>query len=422
MQARLVTPPFNAYPAPQTKKPGVDKNVRFGGLGPFVFLDKLENAFMSLIVTDVGGMGIPRTTTEYIKRGPDAARENFIRDFSGTFFNMFVIGIFSQALLKLWGGKKSILNPKGMQHSRWINAEAADAFGQIALDVLRKETTSSNFRDQFYGAVIRSLHSSDVSKAPYMMEQALSGSGHTMQKSPSDTLVKLFREAAQGTPATFDPPKWHQKLKGKLPDFTPPTDNSLLTKIDTEAKLNRLLSRQVDLTYKLNYGPDAGKTITLASRGRQSLLKQLHYFDEQVLGRALQEAEQYAQMPGQYWNEGMAKALYAPRQSGLLAKIFPRAKDGLIDYVVKSKRWFTILPLILTISSAVSIAFLNNYLTKRKNGGKNYFPGEGRQVATNNIPTSTTPTSGLPPGQRLAASQGMFSHIKQLQQSGGTTR
>ena len=73
-----------------------------------------------------------------------------------------------------------------------------------------------------------------------------------------------------------------------------------------------------------------------------------------------------------------AERIFTVNRRGFTGKLFPRAGDGLIDYIKKSKTLYVVIPLFLTLTSAISVAFLNNWLTKRKNGGKDYFPGEGK--------------------------------------------
>ena len=116
----------------------------FGGVTDIISagVGKLENRFIELLVTDVGGMGLPRTTLEAINRGPDAARENFIRDFSGTFFNMFALGLFSRMMLKLFGDRVGALNPQGVNARAWIDAELMSRFGETYREVLAAAETA----------------------------------------------------------------------------------------------------------------------------------------------------------------------------------------------------------------------------------------------------------------------------------------
>lgn len=371
----------------------------------------LENRFLELLVTDVVGMGVTRTGIEYVKRGPDAARENAIRDATGTFFNMFSTGLFSHLLLKTVGGHLKKFNPKWVDQKSWITAALLDhdAFGSRYLSALEQSNSIPEAREQFIRNVLSDLRNSNDEMANTAFRSALGSetvaanstlNGKLTQEGIEELVQALAHKGVEGGPnwekplgtynfeamvaerkalhalkmtedKAFDAAKERMKLSSQ---YHGKTEKEALEALIEIAKRHGL-SDVVDI------GSAQGENLKVVLEGLRNTL-------HEVVDRG---TEGLAGDP--QWKEKTAERTF--NKIGEKAKGFlPKAEDGLISYINKSKRLYTHLPIALTIVCGVSIAFLNNWLTKRKNGGKSYFPGEGKAAQTLN---TVAEANSLPP-------------------------
>lgn len=397
----------------------------FGGVTDLISagVGKLENRFVELLVTDVGGMGLPRTTLEAVKRGPDAARENAIRDFTGTFFNMFALGIFSRMMLKMFGDHIGALNPKGVNARAWIDADLLSAFGDIYHEVLKDPSyaTKAEVRREFVKRTLRRLEAggallgqeahkaglAHVDEATRALVDSQLALGTKQGRLTWAGILQLATDLEQkqlqpgvGKPGLHSvtgvspidemaekivKSKRYQAARRGLFDevFKDGLDIGLLRERLRQSMMRlkgedrdalRLMvetAKKEGLSSSVNVVDDAGKVV-VKGKNLELTLRQIGHMLEEVVDRSTHGVNDKAAG----WKDKVAERMFAVNRKGLMGKLFPRAGDGLIDYIKKSKTLYVVIPLILTVSSAVTVAFINNWITKMKNGGKDYFPGE----------------------------------------------
>ncbi|MBY0404859.1 MAG: hypothetical protein K2X66_13245 [Cyanobacteria bacterium] len=165
-----------------------------------------------------------------------------------------------------------------------------------------------------------------------------------------------------------------------------------------------------------------GTETLLSKRSLASTLGELKHFLEQFGDRVLYSHQNlYDSKTGELSSktfeelgvstQGLMTKLLGPAQeSGILAKIgkyLPTfsgevEKVGLIPYAMKSRWLLTALPIVLTIAVSVSISFINNWITRRRHGGKVFFPGEGGPTAQANSHSNLQTGRSFDPSQRLS--------------------
>ena len=368
---------------------------QFGaGMGDAVanLIGKVDSSkVLELATTDILGMGIPRTAIEQVKRGPDAAREEAIRNFSATFTNVFLAGLYSYVFIKLFG-KTNIYNPKRIPPEAFINAESLSAFGRMTEDVLAnpKIKNIKQARQAFYRRALLSLQSADhvigatdftraSAEAGLKGKQAVTYSAG-LGDAPLEKLVQQYGLDDAGRAALTDSmevkPSWLERLRLKKPARN-------VSKLFYEGVIEPE-ARLAGLTEKVNLIDEKTAT-SVMTRNRRQLIKEIGYYGEHFLSKAFEGVNDKSKG----WKEKVVDTLTRPSTS----KLLPKAKDGLIPYALKSKLMYTKWPIVFTVVTSVSVAFFNNWLTRRKHGGVNFFPGEGGPAGkSGSAPQMAAPT------------------------------
>ena len=369
-----------------------------------------SSRFLELVSTDLMGMTIPQTSIEAVQRGPDAARETGIRNMCGMIGNMFFLGWVSRIFMKALGSRLNAYNPQGIQGAASINAGNLEAFGNLYAQVLKEPgvRNAAQARERLVQRFLQNIHSSDSKLAKELFNKAgaaadaqakavfdqlaAEGAQGTLSKDAVAALQKFFAlEGTRGVPkggvvgtSDFSAQAWDiLKRQGAGADAE---KEFLKTRLRLSAA--DLKGREKEwialadkealkggLSGTVNWGLDeAGKPI-LMERGRDTLLKDFKHFLEQFVDRANEAGT------SRRWGqnvEAIQKALFASAEKpGLLGKFMPKAGDGLMSAALKAKWGLVRIPLVMTLVCTISVAFLNNWLTRRKHGGKAFFPGEG---------------------------------------------
>jgi hypothetical protein len=141
----------------------------------------------------------------------------------------------------------------------------------------------------------------------------------------------------------------------------------------------------------------------MMTKNRKAVLKETKYFLEQYLDRAAHEAHD----AGEKWKLSIHGTLYGkPEQATrqFWHRWIARAEDGLIPAAIKSKWAFTYVPIALTITTSIAVAFYNNWLTQKKHGGRVISPIDGSTSGSAppspmpaNAPPAPVPVNLLPP-------------------------
>jgi hypothetical protein len=137
-----------------------------------------SNDLTQLLVTDLGGMVLPRTGIELVERGPDMGRETFIREISGTISNVFLAGWMGFLALMTFNGK--LLNNKlfrtnklGIHTGAWINASSLDYYGRLFTESLNHSRTPIEARRKFIETLLANMRTTDQAQAYKSMTGAI---------------------------------------------------------------------------------------------------------------------------------------------------------------------------------------------------------------------------------------------------------
>jgi hypothetical protein len=126
-----------------------------------------SNRLIELFASDGLGMVFPRTALALSMRGPDDARETFIREMTGLISNVFMVGWASMLMMQVAGQHKHFYNPKAMPGKAWVNAGTLEAFGNLYTQALNRvkvpgrEPNPAEIRQEFVKLFLQGLASGD---------------------------------------------------------------------------------------------------------------------------------------------------------------------------------------------------------------------------------------------------------------------
>lgn len=181
------------------------------------------------------------------------------------------------------------------------------------------------------------------------------------------------------------------RLDLSLADLGKPTEH--FEKAISQEALERGLTSTIHLRNLTSDTPTT-RAFLSAGQSRNTFLKELKFFLEQYVDRASHGADMAAD-----WKQHIQEALFKKSKQGWLHPIWPSIEDGLITATRKSKFMYTAVPMVTSILTAGAFTFFNQWLTRRKHGGKVFFPGE-----LAGFHTSKASPIGSSPSQTLAFS------------------
>lgn len=384
----------------------------------------------ALVVSDLGGMVLPRTAIEGAKRGIIPAQETFFREITGTVTNTFLAGWLG--FLAAWGLSAQRANPKAMNMKAWIDSGTLEAFGKVTQELLenRNIQTAAQLREGFLKAVLGRMESTDnVWRLPQFKEALKDTANGRLNDNTLKTLVDRFmRGGSRGAHHAFNveeqvmqtlkQPEYRQEIKTAAEaleeKFIQAQGNQPLSRLQQVALKNkqiglersliarqkqeirkeitrrirteekRFLQEMADIAVKRGKLTDEvflldAKGKPLESLGPQPLngmLRKTKHYMEEFLNRALTH-ESTGKMPAGPLNKALVKQRMFGRtgKSWMERYLYPQMKDGLLPYAYKFKNFTVLLPVLVTIGIGCSMVLINNYITRRKTGA-NYFPGE----------------------------------------------
>ena len=376
------------------------------------------NRILELTVTDVGGMVLPRTAIEYNKRGPDMGRETLIREISGTLVNVFFAGWLGTLGFMLFNSntvhRMLRLNPLGVHTGAWINAKSLQVFGEQFEDALKAGKTPAQVREKWIDSILDSIVAQDahvghtslhnaldkVSSAPLRqalhasVEGAIPQSGRltpkakkmlkqilTGQNSPwagvvntqeaiarfaSEETARLKANGLSGEVLNHALESAVRSKRIEMSAAVMKAEAPVLEALE-KAALQGGLSEKIHLL--------AGDRAVLSDKALKPFFQEVKAFLEQYMDRVLVDSQ------GKITNR-VLHAAEKGRMSALMngSTVLPGLKKaimGLIPYTYKVKRWVSAVAVFTTLVVGFSVAFFNNWLTKKKHGGLVFSPAEG---------------------------------------------
>jgi hypothetical protein len=366
-----------------------------------------------LIFTDFTGMTGPRSAAELIFRGPDMFREAMIREVPGAVIPVFAVGWLGALMAPLLNTATLWGNPHGIYSKGWVNAKSLQIFQKLFDQAIETSGSTAEARDKLVRRVIEDLVASD--------QNTLETTWATLEKQGQPDLANRLRQAYKGRMTNNQ--LSHEAIEALVSTFqhhADPTQGMMaiheqvaqyaasdavrglsgrsLTKALNQKRLE--LSKAAAQHYKTlaearySQAIEGGLTevVHVGEHARNQPLKMvlqdLHYFLEQYADRAMAHPETGKITRSTFDKARVLEQLFKSPKRGLIQRWTPTIEDGLVTYAVKSKRLLVAIPLVLSTAAAVSVAFINNEITRRKlkDGG---FPGEKVFQA------SSTPSAGI---------------------------
>jgi hypothetical protein len=384
---------------------------------------------LKLILTDVGFMVIPRTGIETMQRGPLMGEETFIREIMGTITNCYSAGWFSLPLIYLANrllGKRLMntlpianLNPHGVNHRAWIDIDTLTEFGNHFGAALQAESnkTPQAVREDFLRRVLSSFVSTDHGLAKNSFDQE--HLQKTLAESPALNRIlegRLSEEGVQHLTRLLEPAsemgqgvyplesRVHQVLKQEGRVFASPDEKRLALnrkRIELGEALQKKAEKSDDGKRFLEGLLDVAKAHGLSDnvhfrpsqtwkdypRGFLATWTQAKINPEGYSVRNKRLADALGQLKI-FLEQFGDRVLSDPEQGNPLQAFDKISKEevgralldnahGLLPHVTRARWGLSVLPVLVNVAVSMSVAFLNNWRTQQKSGGKAYFPGRG---------------------------------------------
>jgi hypothetical protein len=387
----------------------------------------------ALVVSDLGGMVVPRTGIEWHKRGITPARETFFREITGTVTNTFLAGWLGLAAVWAFAIKRA--NPKGVDFQSWVDSKTLNTFGKITDNILTsgKAKSAQEVREKFLETVLGRLKSTDaVPEALESIEQ-FKGRGYGaffpnkgklgsdatrglvdrfMGKHYAEYPYNIEEAIAKGLKSKVYQDEMcealaavrHQTLEAN--GFKPLSglQQKLLRRLET-SETGRILAdqtrrlrmmetqkvRELEATFiervynfAVKHGKlsdelflldEAGKPMeSLGIKGTKDMFRSLGAYLK-ILDRGLANPETGVIAKDALWVDGIRQRLFGTVKGNWIQRnLMPNVQDGLLPYIFKSKYFIVLAPLLATIAVGSAMVYVNNAITRNKTGG-NYFPG-----------------------------------------------
>ena len=337
-------------------------------------------------------------------------RETGIREVMGSVTNVFLCGWMGALGSYLMSKAPPIINPKGMLGEALINMESLEAFTGLTQHVIDQEgdglskLSAYQLRDKVTREMFTHLEDEFEHQTPKALEQAIDiwkRHKHTERAehiNEFSRLLKPSKEVHQGTYA-LEEILLHQPAESVKKNRFQLGRASLKAENNT---LKQLIETLEDggYTEKIHYkGPGLfdETPIHLKSREMKNLMRDFkhyleHVFDRSIgdlmrdeLGQDLKASADFNKPLGEVFNLHRGIGLGSLIKEKLIGKTqpwyspkryLPQLQDGLFHYIEKQKIFTTAAMLLAATSVSVGVTFVNAWITKRKFGGANIYPGD----------------------------------------------
>ncbi|MBK8190400.1 MAG: hypothetical protein IPK79_08115 [Vampirovibrionales bacterium] len=429
-----------------------------------------SNPLINLMTLDLGGMVLPRTFLEFRERGIDMGRETFLRESMGTVTNVFLAGWTGGAALAIFKGAQAA---RGAQAAPWINWRTMEHYSALLDRALSEGVSAQDARERFVRAALQSLRANDSALAPQLLRAAVSGVENPTLRAALTARVDAVarnRLSPQGVDAlttmlapseTPDRGVYHiGKMTAQwrhLQSQYAPHQHAARTALAQGHALSAAASHHPDAAHALKmedmlrasndrqwavetarsarHAPVIAKELArhaledgmspsihavdvhgkpfLKDRSLETTLGELRTFLEQYVDRALSHP-----VNGDISAQALDEATRGRIRAALFNKARTRSENGLITLARLNRRWLTTLPLALTVIASTSVAFLNNWLTRKKHHGQVFFPGEGGPRTMTSVAASARGINARPASPFRAANDSVFDVFQARRPSG----
>jgi hypothetical protein len=347
------------------------------------------NKLIELLTTDLLAMTAPRIFIEWRDRGVDMARETSIREFGGMLTNVFMVGWLGSFAAKLASNQLPVLNPEGIYAAAHINQDALEHYKGLFHETLKtagEGKTGLQVRDQLVKKFLTGLSASDWEsiratqggEALAAKQEALEAMSSAFQLHDNPDLGCYRLDETLAARGIHPHSPEYKAARLKYSDrYASRVDSWLRSTVEKaqEAQLNN----QIRL-------PGAGGRAG-GGRALDVTLKEFRTFLEQFVDRSLHE------------QGAMNQTLSREAVEGLT-----RRSEALVNHSGNLKLFTTMVPIGITIVAGWAITIFNAWLTAKKHGGKNYFPGEAEEHALNLADDTLEAANNIVPFNRATGS------------------
>ncbi|MDH4379667.1 MAG: hypothetical protein QE263_07160 [Vampirovibrionales bacterium] len=359
--------------------------------GPWAKADMMRELFL----TDFLGMCLPRTALEWKERGPQMAIETAIREFTGLVSLVFLSGWLGLAVGKVVNRTLPQLsfqnslfpnNPRVDLLKHHIPAQELTYLANTFGKVLPKNTgkTVQELQHAFYTHVFNTVQSNLVGSGfAEEIKQSSLEHGFNLKvmegrlKQP-DVVAQRLIEAARAK--LHDPKNTHayEALLNELTGTIAKT-NTMAKRLSNPENLPGLLSKRIHI----GEGP---RGPLMSDRLTREFVGHLTTFWDHVMEPVLFKDPTQAHLLGT--NKTLTPAFIQSATQRLFGEatyvrptrlvqrlLSPGPKAGFFRNLLHAKTWTTMVPMILATFMSMTVAFVNNYLTRKRNQGKEFFPG-----------------------------------------------
>jgi len=398
-----------------------------------------ENTQLGLVFTDLAGMTIPRTTIEWKKRGAFCGQETFFREFTCVLANTFMTGwlgnlayrflrspylnplgmdhkawidakslsAYQDVLKELMASSKinsSLQLQKAFLQTVFQRLQSTDAIAKLSSQEL-KNLGVFDFSHYFPDKGMFSKAHVDQLVETYLHGYPSSGKDNSFTQRAFN-VEELVHNRIKDTVYQHEVDKAVHKATAKFLEERPAklsaNEKMLLSFIQTDARskaleeqklaVRRLIRRGIFIQEKpfmkalYDFAVTEGKMSDhvslldakggrLVSQSMSDWLSKTKYFMEEFLNRTLADPTS-GRIPAKTLPLDRIKRQLLAKQKGVWAFVSPKASDDLLTYAYRSKFFISVIPLAIMTSFGFSMVYINNWLTRRRTGGRIFFPGE----------------------------------------------
>lgn len=340
-----------------------------------------SNPVNELVTTDFLSMVAPRTMLELFLRPFNKltlARETLFREMTGLITMGPLSGWFTGGASQLINSPSNPLNPKGVNTLAHFNLNMAHHGIQEAYHGLDQHAGQplETFRKAHIRHLISQLEPTDLPQWQHIKQtHGLTTPTHLGE--PPEVLLKLFDRSDSLKHFPTDPIPHHEASKAFQ------KETKAWTKQALEAAEAWGLTEKVQLR-------DAAGNIAVGRRSLANTLTDIRHYAHEVLDRTLATTAQAGHdtlTPEaiQHVRHQLADA----GSDGLL----PHMADSWLGYLNKQRTFTATIPILMVAGIATIPTFANAWITKRQNGGKDFFPAEQLKVEGPFSPTKASAPS-----------------------------
>lgn len=369
-----------------------------------------QTPIRQLLLAGIFGMTTPRVILEWRERGRDMVIETLFRELTGDISMVFLsgwmgslaAGVASTKAIQGWMNK-SYPGIKMDWRKHQVNGKSMETLGNLFIHELnegaKNQKTVQQVKESFINNIFDRLRLSSRDNAAHVLKGLDAELDALAKNDSSVTSIRSSQFSHELTEGRLKSRMGNGLAKKVLEANSDEALNEILKSFMTETELAELDAKikakpnkkfglrgiKVDMIESaMANGATtfSHKTTTLKSllQETQSMVSQ--FFDPSLKKFNLGDADSVVTADTA---KQVQEFLTGPADQKMtwFKRLIPKKSKGLLNYMMGAKTWLMVVPLTLALGITISEAFINNWLTKRRHGGKVFSPYLGGPTDNN---------------------------------------